>query len=556
ENTWHLDFNLGGKKVAAFTNFTYSNFGDLMSGSNKLAGSTNNWDRVYYAKRFGNRDSMVLNKNNNLQVGTAYSQIDFMQRLNYKASENAVHGLNFQYSQSSDLPRYDRLTEYSGKTLKFAEWNYGPQKRLLAAYSFNYSKKTRLTDNVKLTAAYQNINQERITRRFQNNNRTTQMENVSVLSVNIDAFKRVKEKHELRYGAELQNNDVKSTAKNLNMATNTESLAATRYADGGNKTNLFGLYLSHAYEVSKNFVISDGLRFSVNTLKSTFSDTVFFKFPYKTAEQNNNALTGNLGFTWKEDNNYKISLLVNTGYRSPNVDDMTKLFESGGGILIIPNSNVKPEYVTNFEMGISKVFDKNYKFDVTAFYSAIENIMVLANDTYNGQDSVIFNGLKSKVQSMQNKNRGHIYGFTAGAQLDFNRNLSFKTVINYTYGRYNDSKTDTVLPLDHIPPVFGQSSLIYKEKNIDAEFFVRYNSKKNTSEYSNSGEDNAAFSANPAKGFMPGWFTLNIRAGYNITKNFRVNMAFENMTDNRYRVFASGINAPGKNFIISLRYKL
>ena len=38
-------------------------------------------------------------------------------------------------------------------------------------------------------------------------------------------------------------------------------------------------------------------------------------------------------------------------------------------------------------------------------------------------------------------------------------------------------------------------------------------------------------------------------------ENFRLNAACENLTDARYRVFASGINAPGRNFIISLRYK-
>ena len=555
ENTGHIDVNLGWKKFASMTNMTYSNFGDLMSGSARQAGSSNNWDRVYYVQRFGNRDSMVLNKNNNLQVGTAYSQLDVMQRFNFKPSAHVIHGLNFQLSQSSDLPRYDRLTEYSGKTLRFAEWNYGPQKRMLAAYTFNFDKKTAISDNIKVIAAYQKINQERITRRFQNTTRTTQMEDVAVLSLNMDAYKRLREKHELRYGLEVQSNNVNSTAENLQIVTGSVSPAATRYADGGSTMNLYGLYVSHAFEVNKNFVITDGLRFTANQLKSTFNDTTFAKLPYKTAEQNSNALTWNLGFTWKEDNNYKFSLLANSGYRAPNVDDMTKVFESAGGILIIPNTKIKPEFATNFEIGLSKVFDKNYKFDVTAFYTVIENLMVLANDKLNGQDTVVYKGVKSRVQSMQNKNKGYIYGFTAGAQFDFNRNVSFKTIINYTYGRYTDTKNYSVVPLDHIPPVFGQTSIIFKEKNMDAEFFVRYNGKKNTSDYSTSGEDNASFSADPVNGFMPGWFTINLRAGYNITKKFRVNMAFENMTDVRYRVFASGINAPGKNFIASLRYK-
>ena len=117
-------------------------------------------------------------------------------------------------------------------------------------------------------------------------------------------------------------------------------------------------------------------------------------------------------------------------------------------------------------------------------------------------------------------------------------------------------KKDTTYALDHIAPVFGQSSIIYKGKNTDAEFFVRYNGKKASADYSPSGEDNAQYSADKVNGYMPGWFTLNVRAGYSITKNLRLNVACENITDNRYRVFASGINAPGRNFIVSLRFKM
>ncbi|WP_317897013.1 TonB-dependent receptor plug domain-containing protein [Aurantibacillus circumpalustris] len=555
EQTGHIDLNLGWKKIASITNVTYSNFGDLLSGNTKLNGSPKNWDRNFYAKRFDNRDSTVRNPNSNLQVGSAYSQLDFMQRFNIKSGEHIVHGLNFQLSQSSDIPRYDRLTEMVGANMRFAEWNYGPQKRLLASYSFNFDKSTALSDNFKIIAAYQKIDQDRISRRFQNKNRVTQMEDVTVLSLNLDAYKRVKEKHELRYGLEVQSNAVTSTAESLDITTDVVNPAATRYGDGGNSMNTAGIYLSHSWEVSENFVITDGIRATANSLESKFKDTTFIKFPFTSAKQNNQALTGSLGFTWKEENDYKISLLANTGFRTPNIDDMSKVFESTSNILIVPNTKLKPEYAYNFEMTISKIFDKKYKFDFTAFYTILENALVTADYTFNNQDTILIDGTNRKVQAVQNKDRAYIYGISAGVQFDFNKNVSFKSIINYTYGRYMDVRKDTVVALDHIPPVFGQTSIIFKEKNADAEFFVRYNGKKSTADYSASGEDNAQYSANTKSGYMPGWFTLNIRLGYNLTKKLRVNASCENITDNRYRVFASGINAPGRNFIVSLRYK-
>lgn len=556
EYTGHVDFNLGWKNFASITNITYSNFGDLMSGTTKLAGSPNRWDRNYYAKRFGNRDSMIENKDNNLQVGSGYSQYDILQRFNIRTGQYTTHNLNFQYSESSKINRYDRLTEYSGTKLKFAEWYYGPQKRLLGAYTLNFNKTTAISDNIRVIAAYQKIDQDRISRNFQNNNRTSQFEDVTVFSLNADIFKKIKEEHELKYGIEVTANDVKSTANTLDIVTNSVTPAKTRYADGGNKMNTYGVYVSHSWEVNENFVISDGLRFTANSLESQFKDTTFFKFPYTTAKQNNTAVTGNLGFTWKQNEDYKVALLVSTGFRTPNIDDMSKVYESVGGLLVVPNPEIKPEYATNFEFGISKVFNKKYKFDVTTYYTLLENALVLSEFKYNGQDSVTFKNVKSKVVAMQNKDRAYIYGFSIGTQLDFSDKISFKSVVNYTYGRYADVKKDTVLPLDHIPPVFGQTSLIYREKNMDGEFFVRYNGKKSSADYKLGAEDNELYSADPSKGYMPGWLTLNVRVGYNITKNFRLNAACENITDNRYRVFSSGINAPGRNFIVSLRYKL
>lgn len=564
EKTGHLDFNLGWKNFASLTNITYSDFGDLMSGSTKLAGTSSTWDRNYYAERYETgttagglkvmRDTMIKNPNNNLQVGTAYSQLDVMQRLALKTGQHTTHNLNFQYSQSSDIHRYDRLTEMNPQgTLKFAEWYYGPQTRLLAAYTLNFDKHTLLTDNIRIIGAYQKIQQDRISRNFQSNNRKTQMEDVTVMSLNVDAFKKIAGKHELRYGAEFQLNNVVSTANSLQLLTGDLTPAQTRYADGGNTMNTMGIYISDAWELNKNFVISGGLRFTANRLLSEFKDTSFVKFPFTIAEQNNSALTGNLGFTWKEDNNYKVSLLMNTGFRTPNIDDMSKVFESNNNILIVPNPDAKPEYATNFELSMSKVVDGKFKFDVTGFYTMLEKALVQADYLFNGNDTAVVNGDTMRVQAMQNKNTAYIYGFSAGAQFDFNSNLSFKTILNYTYGRYSDVTTNSVSPLDHIPPVFGQTSLLFKEKNMDAEFFVRYNGSKKLSDYSNSGEDNLQYATSNG---MPGWFTLNLRLGYSFTKNFRLNLACENISDNRYRVFASGVNAPGRNFILSLRYKL
>jgi hemoglobin/transferrin/lactoferrin receptor protein len=93
---------------------------------------------------------MSVNSDNNLQKNSAYTQTDLMQRFNIKTGKHLVHNLNFQYSASSFLPRYDRLAgDYDKGKFKWAEHGYDPQKRLLGAYTLNFENKTLFTDNAK-----------------------------------------------------------------------------------------------------------------------------------------------------------------------------------------------------------------------------------------------------------------------------------------------------------------------------------------------------------------------------------------------------------------------
>ncbi len=553
ENTGHIDFNIGLKKIAFLTNITYSTFGDLRAGNNPLAGFDTSWKRKYYVERIGLVDSMMKNSDPNVQRGSGYSQLDFMERINFKQSEKLTHGLNFQISQSSDINRYDRLTELKSPTrLRYAEWKYGPQKRMLAAYNLNFTGKTAISDNVKFTLAYQKIAQERVSRRIDNTTRKTQLEDVAVYSANIDAHKFYREKYEIRYGAEFTYNDVKSTANFTDIITGIKTLADTRYPDGGSNMMTAAVYFTHSTEINKNLIFIDGLRFSYVTLNSKFVDTTFFKFPFTTASQKNKALTGNLGLIFKSENGSKATIIGSTGFRSPNVDDVTKVFDSNSSAVLVPNANLKPEYAYNIEMSLTRMVENKHSFSLTGYYTMLENAIVVKDFQFNGMDSIMFNGALTKVQASQNADRAYIYGASVGLSVEVTENVTFKSVLNYTYGRYINSQNETVVPLDHIPPIFGQTDLVYKSKKIEGDFFVRYQGAKLLADYSPSTEDNIIY-ATPNG--MPSWFTLNFRMSYNFTNSLRLNVACENITDNHYRVFASGISSAGRNFVVSARYK-
>ena len=121
EITGHADVNFGGKKCASLSSFTYSAFDDLRQGNVRSPYQLDAWGRAEYVQRIDGKDSIVNNSNPNVQVGSGYKQYDFLQKFSFMQSKEIIHTLNLQYSTSSDVPRYDRLTQYRNGGLRFAE---------------------------------------------------------------------------------------------------------------------------------------------------------------------------------------------------------------------------------------------------------------------------------------------------------------------------------------------------------------------------------------------------------------------------------------------------
>lgn len=550
EKTGHLDFNIGFNKVASLTSINYSDFGDVMQGNirNDFYG---NWGhKRHEIIRIDNKDSMILTNNINLQTHSAYKQYDVMQKILYKQNDKISHTLNFQYSTTSNLPRYDRLNTYAvNGILRDAEWYYGPQERLFAAYHLDLNAEKGIYSKARVTLAYQDIDESRHTRRRGNNWRRSQLENVKVYSLNADFDKKLG-KHEIRYGLEGVYNEVSSKSTEYNIVIDSTRNAPTRYPNGGSEYTAMAVYITHSWEISPKLIFSQGVRFNVVTLNARFTDTAFYKIAPLNYNQNTNALNGNIGLVYMPGNDWRFSLLGATGFRNPNVDDLGKVFDTQPGLVIVPNPEIKPEYTYNGDFNISKTINKQVTLHGTVFYTLIHDLIATDKFTYNNQDSILYQGVLSKVVANQNKDQAYIYGFNTGINAEITESFSIVSTVNYTYGRIKTDTTD--YPLDHIPPVFGKTSFNLKLKKFKGEFFILYNGWKRKKDYNMFGEDNFVY-ATPLGN--PAWVTLNMRASYFISKNIQTQVALENMLDQNYRVFASGISAPGRNLMITLRAK-
>lgn len=560
ENTYHADFQLSGKRWGSVTSFTFSNFDDLRQGNLRNPLTQQYWRREEYVQRINGVDSIVKNDNPNVQVGTAYMQYDFFHKLGFKQNQFTEHIFNIQVSTSSDVPRYDRLTQYRNGKLRWAEWYYGPQWRIMTAYELRHTRSKRIYDAAKLIVSRQQIEQTRHTRLRDNPWRTSQVEDVQILALNADLMKVLPGRNELRYGLEYTFNDVISTATSENINTQDQEPSATRYPDGGSQMQSAAIYATHAWEISEHWILSDGIRFNFVQLDALFNDRTFFPFPYNSVTQSHQALNGNVGVVYAPGHDWKFSLLGSTGFRAPNVDDLAKVFESAAptfdengnllqfGNLVVPNPNLKPEVTYNIDLGISKTVDEKVNISTTTFYTSYQNALTIGPSSLNGASVVFFEGDSSNVVSMQNTARAYLYGINAQLTANVTRAFSFTSSINYTYARITDQGEET--PLDHIPPVYGRTSFNLQLRRFRGEFFVMYNGWKRIEDYRLGAEDNEAF-ATPFG--MPSWYTLNVRTSTQLHEHLTLQVAIENILDANYRMFSSNVSAPGRNLMVTLR---
>jgi len=542
--------NVGGKKVAAIFGGSTKDIGDLREGS-KRDSKYGDWGKsFYYAERINGKDSTVKNSDPLIQKNSGYSQYDLFSKILWKPDAGHAIKLNMQYSNSSNVPRYDRLTEMTGNNMSYAEFYYGPQTRALASLQSEWLNATKLYDKATVIAAYQYISEDRISRKFGKSKAKHQEETVNVFSLTADFKKNIAKTSELCYGIEGNLNQVDSKAYNKNVKNGEiTNDAATRYPDGGDKMMSLAAYASNNWELNKHLIFSQGLRINYVSLDAKYTQEMMdlIKFPFDpNITQNNTALNGSLGLVYLTDNGFRIATNLSTGFRAPNIDDLTKLNDFSSTITIVPNPDLKPENAYNAELSVGKTFNNKFQIEVTGFYTLLKDAFVIRASTYNGKDSIVFDGNLCAVQSMQNADQAILYGFEGSFTAQILKPLSLYSTLTYTYGHV----TDEDVPLDHIPPMFGLTSLKLELNRFTGEFYARYNAWKHIEDYSPSGEDNERYATEDG---MPAWYTLNLRAGFQFNRYVGVQAGVENILDQHYRNFASGISAPGRNIFVTLR---
>ncbi len=549
EKTSHIDLNYAGGDWGFVTSFSFSDFDDLRMGSSK----TKEFDRTYYTEGINESDAMLFNPNPNLQVQSGYSQLNLMQKFRYRPNDKMDINYVLHLSTSSDIPRYDRLTEYSGDKLKYAEWYYGPLSWQMHSLNIKLYDSVMMYDDFQLTLSYQDVKESRHNRKFGNTQLTSRTEDVDVLSLNIDFDKLLGKNSTLFYGAEAIYNNVKSIAKTENTFNGQITNASTRYPDGGSTYTAVASYASFKSNLSDLFTFNSGLRFNHISLNSSFVDKSFFDFPYDEISINNTALNGSVGIVYRPSISSQLNVNLSTGFRAPNLDDVAKVFDSAPGNVVVPNENLKPEKAVNFDVGFLHKYNDIFSINLSAFYTQLNNAMLRRDYDFNGATIVIYDGYLSNVEAIVNAGKAQIYGGSIGLDLKLSNSAEFYTTHTFMSGEDDENE-----PLRHVSPLFGVIGVNYLLKAFTIDFYLNYNGEIPFNKLAPSERDKPNLYASDKNGnpYSPSWFTINLKSSLKINDDLQFNVGLENMLDKRYRPYSAGISAPGINLILSVKLQL
>lgn len=548
EKTINASYNFSSKKWAALFSSTFSDFDDLRMGSN----GPNEYLRPEYVsnKKFSGSDKINQNKNSQIQKYTGYNQLNLLGKIRYRPTENFDFVVSAHHSETGNIPRYDRLIQYKNDKLAYADWYYGPQKWTLFSGQLKYEKEHLLFDKMSFLAGYQNYTESRFDRKLNTVNLSDRSENLNIFTVNLDFGKKFDEKTELFYGFETDLNKVNSIGSSKNLLTGETDQIAARYPNGSTYKSFAGYY-SFKYNLSKQIIFQAGSRYTYTLLKGEF-DPEFYNFPFEGFNIKNSAFNGNVGIVWHPTEDWQINIHSSTGFRSPNIDDVAKVFDSEPGNVIVPNPDLKPEYARNLELSIIRSYSSKARIEVTGFYTLLKNAMVRRDYALNGQDSILYDGMMSKVETLVNTESATIIG----------ANFTFEYVISNLLRTRNDltitkGKDSEDLPIRHVPPTFGSSHLIYENQKVYFDLYIDYSGEIDFNNLAQSEIEKPYIYVPDENGnpYSPSWWTLNLKSNYKFNQKITLGAGIENILDKRYRTYSSGIVSPGANVLFSINAK-
>ena len=295
------------------------------------------------------------------------------------------------------------------------------------------------------------------------------------------------------------------------------------------------VYFSGDWINADKFNLAAGLRYSWFDIRLPPGDVL------PAVNLKPSALTGDIHAVYEINPGLKLVANLGHGFRPPNIFDLATLGPRPGNRFNIPNTNLDPETVWSYDLGI-KTESNSLELEIFAFYL-----------DYSDKITSVFTGELTEegriVVRSENRNNVKIYGLEGGLYWAALDGLSLFAVFNYTHGEERDD-LDMSFPADRIPPFNGKLGFeYYFNSDWRVEPYLLFAGQQNRLSPRDEGDPRI----NPQG--TTGWGTLNVLLDWQATDSLQLGLRLENLGDKAYREHASGIDAPGRNLGLWLNYE-
>jgi len=237
---------------------------------------------------------------------------------------------------------------------------------------------------------------------------------------------------------------------------------------------------------------------------------------------------------------------VSQGFRAPNLSDLTRLDTARSNEIETPSTDLDPEEYIAYETGV-KVEADRLTLTAAYFYTDI-NDMIVRTPTGN----IIDGDMEVTKKSAGD---GYVHGIEFFGAYEFVDDWTVWGGVTWMYGAvdtYPSSDTDKEREvIDRLMPLTGSTGVRWDAtERCWIETFVTMADKAD--KLSSRDEDDTQ---RIPPGGTPGYAVVSLRGGYRITDQFSLTAACENIGDVDYRIHGSGLNEPGRNFVLAADFE-
>lgn len=262
------------------------------------------------------------------------------------------------------------------------------------------------------------------------------------------------------------------------------------------------------------------------------------------------AFTGSARLVWHADpqDRWHVFAGASQAFRAPNLSDLTRFDIAQTGELETPQPNLRPEHFLTLESGV-KVQHGRFTAQAGCFHTLVSDLIVRT------PTGALIGGL-TEVTKL-NSGSGHVQGieFDGGFNLTPDWTLranatwmeGWLDVFPATAGAAKQRE-----PVSKLMPATTQLALKYAAPG--RRWWAEAGATVAAQQNRLSSADVRDTQRIPPGG-TPGYAVYHVRAGWRAAKGFNLTGAIENLTDEDYRIHGSGLNEPGRNFILAADWR-